>query len=215
MEDFNHSGHERRHPGGEAQARNSQPLGSVWIRCPYPVITLGLARALEGRAKVHTGAAPETAPSSVIICADGVEDARTSIEDARGAYPDAPVLVFGMGVDLPLARTAFRAGARGFIHVGMSSDQVARAVEVAARGEIVAPRQLVEHLLVDGDPVDPAVLSARQQEVLELVVEGLSNAQIAQRLYLSESTIKQHLRAAYKALGVSNRNEAARVMRGR
>jgi DNA-binding NarL/FixJ family response regulator len=48
---------------------------------------------------------------------------------------------------------------------------------------------------------------------LELVVEGLSNAEIAGLLYLSESTIKQHLRAAYKVLGVHNRTEAAKTMR--
>ena len=46
-----------------------------------------------------------------------------------------------------------------------------------------------------------------------MVVEGLSNAQIAGRLYLSESTIKQHLRAVYKELGVSNRTQAAKTMR--
>ena len=46
-------------------------------------------------------------------------------------------------------------------------------------------------------------LSARGREILEMVVDGLSNAQIAGRLYLSESTIKQHLRAAYKVLGVA------------
>ena len=45
------------------------------------------------------------------------------------------------------------------------------------------------------------------------VVEGLSNAEIGRRIYLSESTIKQHLRAAYKLLGVSNRTEAANLFR--
>ncbi len=190
-------------------------MGPVWISCSYPLITLGLTRALEGRATVYAGATPGVVPSTVIICAEELEDVRTRIEDLKSANPGASILVFGMRVDLPLARTTFRAGARGFIHAGMSPDQVARAVEVAAQGEIVAPRQLVEHLLANEDPVDLELLSARQREVLELVVEGLSNAQIAQRLYLSESTIKQHLRAAYKALGVSNRNEAARVIRGR
>jgi DNA-binding NarL/FixJ family response regulator len=46
------------------------------------------------------------------------------------------------------------------------------------------------------------------------VVGGLPNAEIAGRLFLSESTIKQHLRAAYKALGVKNRTEAASLIRG-
>ncbi|MGI8865380.1 MAG: response regulator transcription factor [Rubrobacteraceae bacterium] len=86
-------------------------------------------------------------------------------------------------------------------------------MEVAARGELVAPRELLEYLLSYEDPVDLNMLSIRQREVLDLVVEGLSNAQIAGRLYLSESTVKQHLRASYKALGVSNRAEATQLLR--
>jgi DNA-binding NarL/FixJ family response regulator len=62
-------------------------------------------------------------------------------------------------------------------------------------------------------PANLGALSARQREILGYVVEGLSNAEIGRRLYLSESTIKQHLRAAYKLLGVSNRTEAAKTMR--
>jgi DNA-binding NarL/FixJ family response regulator len=57
------------------------------------------------------------------------------------------------------------------------------------------------------------VLTPRQREILELVVEGLSNARIAERLFLTESTIKQHLRAAYKLLNVRNRTEAAKLLR--
>src|SRR5215211_6347352 len=55
--------------------------------------------------------------------------------------------------------------------------------------------------------------NGRQREILGYVVEGLSNAEIARRLYLSESTIKQHLRAAYKLLEISNRTEAAKLIR--
>ena len=45
-----------------------------------------------------------------------------------------------------------------------------------------------------------------------MIADALTNAQIARRLFLSESTVKQHLRAAYKVLGVSNRTEAARLI---
>jgi DNA-binding NarL/FixJ family response regulator len=55
------------------------------------------------------------------------------------------------------------------------------------------------------------LLSARQREVLELAAEGLPNAQIAQRLFVTESTVKQHLYKAYKTLGVRNRREAAKL----
>ncbi len=57
------------------------------------------------------------------------------------------------------------------------------------------------------------VLTPRQRQVVELVSEGLTNAQIGERLYLRESTVKQHLRAAYKRLRVSNRTEAANRIR--
>lgn len=60
---------------------------------------------------------------------------------------------------------------------------------------------------------DVTVLTPRQRQVVELASEGLSNAQIGERLYLTESTIKQHLRAAYKRLRVHNRTEAANRIR--
>ena len=52
------------------------------------------------------------------------------------------------------------------------------------------------------------LLSARQWETLELAAEGLPNAQIARRLFITESTVKQHLHKAYRALGIRNRREA-------
>lgn len=79
----------------------------------------------------------------------------------------------------------------------------------------MAPRELLRELVAadaSAASVNPAVLSARQREVLELAVEGLSNAEVARRLFVSESTVKKHLRAAYKALGVNNRLQAAKKL---
>jgi DNA-binding NarL/FixJ family response regulator len=84
---------------------------------------------------------------------------------------------------------------------------------VATRGELVAPRELLRYVLSQDHAGNLDTLSVRQREILGYVVEGLSNAEIGRRLYLSESTIKQHLRAAYKLLGVSNRTEAANLFR--
>jgi DNA-binding NarL/FixJ family response regulator len=152
-------------------------------------------------------------PSSIILCSDDAEGIPAAVEHTTKEYPEASVLVFGLREDLPLARAALQAGARGFIHAGMRPKQLMRAVEVAAEGEIVAPRRLLEYLINHEERTDLNVLTARQREILSLVVEGLSNAEIGNRLYLSESTIKQHLRAAYKALGVKNRTEAAKLLR--
>jgi DNA-binding NarL/FixJ family response regulator len=205
-------------PQGEATLVGDELLGLVWIDCSYPVVAAGLKEAIEGRARVHIG---QTAPTDaeIPVCAvfdtSGTESISEGIERIRGVNPDIPILVFSLHVDLPLARAALRHGARGFIHAGMELDQIARALDVAHRGEIVAPRKLLEHLLVNDGPTDLDALTVRQREILQLVAQGLSNAQIAKSLFLSESTVKQHLRATYKVLGVSDRKEAARLINGR
>ena len=199
--------------GGEHEG-----LGLVWVDCPYPVVAAGLKEALEGRARVHVGhGAPTDAevPCCAVFDSGGAESIQEGIERIRGVNPDIAILVFSLHVDLPLARAALRHGARGFIHAGMELDQIARAMEVAHGGEIVAPRKLLEYLIANDDSADLDALTIRQREILHLVAQGLSNRQIASNLFLSESTVKQHLRAAYKVLGVSDRKEAAKLINGR
>ena len=200
-----------------------KPLGVVWVDCPHSLVSTGLVRALEEKARVHRGPKPPgDDPSCVIVCANGHESLSERVEESlservefyQGLSPDAvPVVVFGLQLDLALARDALRAGASGFVHAEMTPDQLVRAVAVAARGELVAPRELLRYVLIEDQGGNLAALSARQRQILTFVVEGLSNAEIGRRLYLSESTIKQHLRAAYKLLGVSNRTEAANLFR--
>jgi DNA-binding NarL/FixJ family response regulator len=194
---------------------NPRPLGVVWVDCPHSLVSTGLVRALEGRAIVHQGPKPPgDVPSCVILCANGHESLSERVEFYREQSPDSPpVVVFGAQLDLPLARDALQAGASGFVHAEMTPDQLVRAVAVASRGELVAPRELLRYVLMNDRSGDLAALSARQRQILGFVVEGLSNAEIGRRLYLSESTIKQHLRSAYKLLGVSNRTEAANLFR--
>jgi DNA-binding NarL/FixJ family response regulator len=194
-----------------------RPLGVVWVDCPHSLGSTGLVRTLEDKASVHQGSEPpgET-PSCIILCANGDESLSERVEFHRTQSANSPpVMVFGPQLDLPLARDALQAGASGFVHAEMTPDQLVRAVAVASRGELVAPRELLRYVLLEDQSGDLAALSARQREILGHVVEGLSNAEIGRRLYLSESTIKQHLRAAYKLLGVSNRTEAANLFRRR
>ena len=75
------------------------------------------------------------------------------------------------------------------------------------------PRELLKGLVAKDRAPDLSGLTLRQVEILEMVADGLSNLQIATRLYLSESTIKQHLLKVYKVLGVKNRNQAASFLR--
>jgi DNA-binding NarL/FixJ family response regulator len=194
-----------------------KPLGLVWVMTPSYSITLaGLEKVLEGKAEVHIGGETSSgSPSCVVLYADGMQEegCLQGMGRIRQLYPGVPLLVLGSQLDLGLACAALKNGADGFVHAQMHPAQVVRAVEVVQKGELAAPRGLLGYLLSHNEKPKLGDLSARGREILEMVVEGLSNAQIAGRLYLSESTIKQHLRGAYKVLGVHNRTQAAKMMR--
>jgi DNA-binding NarL/FixJ family response regulator len=193
-----------------------KPLGLVWVLTPsYSITTAGLKEVLEGKADVCIGGQSSAgSPSCVVLYAGGTEEGcLEGMGRIRELCPAVPLLVLGSHLDLALAWSVLKNGADGFVHAQMDPKQVLRAVEVVQKGELAAPRQLLRYLLSQNEKTNIGDLSARQREILELVMEGLSNAEIARRLYLSESTIKQHLRAAFKLLGVHNRTEAARTMR--
>jgi DNA-binding NarL/FixJ family response regulator len=209
----------RRHleavPEGTSVA--TKPLGLVWVVTPsYSITTAGLKKVLEGKAEVHIGGESSAgSPSCVVLYAGGMQEqgCLEGMGGIRELYPGVPLLVLGSQLDLGLAWSALKQGADGFVHAQMHPAQVLRAVEVVQKGELAAPRGLLRYFLSQKENPKIGELSSRQREILELVVEGLSNAEIAGRLYLTESTIKQHLRAVYKVLGVHNRTEAAKTMR--
>jgi DNA-binding NarL/FixJ family response regulator len=196
-------------------------LGFVRVVYPYYSAAIaGLDYALK-KAGIQHGSKPPPGIFSdcIVLCAQDTEHLTEAIENIRKASTDAtnvecPILVFAPQNDSKMAEASLRGGARGFIHAMMRPEQILRALSVASKGEIVAPRGLLEFLISDKSSlVDLDALSARQREILEIVAEGCTNAQINGRLFLAESTIKQHLRHAYKILGVKNRTEAAKVMR--
>jgi DNA-binding NarL/FixJ family response regulator len=200
-------------PEGTSAAK---PLGLVWVVTPsYSITMAGLQKVLEGKAEVRIGGESSAgSPSCVMLYAGRVEEGcLDGMGRIRELYPGVPLLVLGSQLNLAPAWSALKNGADGFVHAQMHPAQVLRAVEVVQKGELAAPRQLLRYSLSQNENRKIGDLSARQREILELVVEGLSNAEIAGRLYLSESTIKQHLRASYKVLGVRNRREAAKTMR--
>jgi DNA-binding NarL/FixJ family response regulator len=200
----------------EATSVAKKPLGLVWVLTPsYSITTAGLKEVLESKADVKIGGESSAgSPSCVVLDVGGMEEGwLDSMGRIRELYPGVPLLALGSQLDLALAWASLKNGADGFVHAQMDPKQVLRAVEVVQKGELAAPRQLLGYFLSQNENPKIGDLSARGREILELVVEGLRNAEIAGRLYLSESTIKQHLRAAYKVLGVHNRTEAAKMMR--
>ena len=114
--------------------------------------------------------------------------------------PTKVLLISGAGrISTAAARAA---GASGFISKDCGAQEVADAIRVVARGGIVFQR---------GEGELPAGLSAREREVLSLIATGATNAEIAQRLFLSPHTVKEHTSALYRKLGARNRAEAVRL----
>ena len=113
---------------------------------------------------------------------------------------------------------AMNAGASGFLLKDATREQLAGAIRAACAGEtLLAPaitRRLIEdfcHGPAPGAPADSAAggLSVRERQVVKLVATGLSNAEIASRLYLSEATIKSHIARVLARLGLRDRVQIA------
>lgn len=101
--------------------------------------------------------------------------------------------------------TVRAAGALGFVSRGWSASVLLQAIRMASHGLSIEPHR----------ERDAAALSARQQEILQLIAEGATNEEIALRLYLSRHTVKQHTSALYRKLGARNRTHAVQAARCR
>jgi DNA-binding NarL/FixJ family response regulator len=103
------------------------------------------------------------------------------------------------------ARQALNAGAEAFVPVNDAEQALAPALDAVLAGLVCAPRA-ARRL------VAKPTFSHREKEVLELLVEGLTNRQIAARLFLAESTVKSHVAAAFAKLGVRSRKDAVALL---
>ncbi len=137
---------------------------------------------------------------------DGIEATRRILVDR----PATAVLVLTSFSDRPRILGALEAGACGYLLKDVAADQVAEGIRAAARGESpLDPRAARTVLSARAEPDPAAGLSAREREVLGLLVEGLPNKLIARRLEISEKTVKSHLTNVFRAIGVTDRTQAA------
>jgi DNA-binding NarL/FixJ family response regulator len=143
---------------------------------------------------------------------DGVTATR-----ALRAEPDAPpVLILTTFEDEEVLAGALRAGAAGFVLKGVPTDDLQRAVRTVAGGDSWLDPAVTERVLTtyrEGPmPAAPGpeldVLTPREREVLALLGEGLSNAEIARRLFLGEGTVKTHVGHIFAKLHVRDRASA-------
>jgi DNA-binding NarL/FixJ family response regulator len=145
---------------------------------------------------------------------DGVEATRRLV--AAGA--EARILILTTFDLDDYVFEALRAGASGFMLKDVQPAQLVEAVRVVARGEaLLAPtvtRRLLDRFArtLPGAREEPAPelssLTDREREVLTLLAEGLSNAELAERLFLSETTVKTHVSSVLRKLGLRDRVQA-------
>lgn len=203
--------------------RSSNPAASIRLVLAddHPLVLEGLRTLLEREPGLHVVAAVTEGesllravqahrPDMVILDLrlPGV-DGLTCLRHIRTHHPDVRVLILTAFDDPEAVREAFELGADGFALKTDPPQMVIAAVWAVYHGRMVFPRIAARAVQEEYSASLLERLSPREREVLALVAEGLTNAQIAARLYISDQTVKFHLRNIYQKLGVATRTEAA------
>jgi DNA-binding NarL/FixJ family response regulator len=144
---------------------------------------------------------------------DGIEATRR----LRDAAPETRVIALTTYADDASVLAALRAGARGFLTKDAGADQIQGAIEAVMRGEAALDPAVQHHVVAalsspDRDALPdralPDGLTAREAEVLRLIAEGLSNAEIAARLVVSPATVKSHINHLFAKADLRDRAQA-------
>jgi DNA-binding NarL/FixJ family response regulator len=133
-------------------------------------------------------------------------------------WPDVPVIMLSTYENAPYVKRALADGAAGYLLKDATPEDLSQAINVAmsGSGNVLSPR-VIQNLFEDQEASNASSngrrseysLTQREHDILALLAEGRSNREIAGRLYLSEKTVKAHLAAIFRKLGVTNRTQAA------
>lgn len=134
-----------------------------------------------------------------------------SITDLRAIRPESYIVVLTAAADDSMLVAATEAGCAGFILKTSPLDELVSAVRTAAAGEIMVSSDLLSLLLnrlhhQHDKPADE--LTSREHEILQLIAEGLTNAAIASRLFISVNTVRNHVQSILAKLGAHSKLEA-------
>ncbi len=152
---------------------------------------------------------------------DGLELLRAM----KAEWPDVPVMMLSTYENAPYVKRALADGAAGYLLKDATPEDLAQAINVAmsGSGNVLSPR-VIQNLFDDALETSASgrghgtgqngrrsefSLTARENDILALLAEGKSNREIAGSLFLSEKTVKAHLAAVFRKLGVTNRTQAA------
>ena len=184
------------------------------------VMVVGEARSAEEALEM----APRLRPDLVLLDIDlpgmtGIE----AVRELAPRLPDTRVVMLTVSTDRRDLLDAVRHGAAGYLTKDLSGEALLRAVRGIRRGDLPMSRVhaalVVDHLARTGrsGPSAPddvgGLLSAREQEVLRLLAEGMTDREIASALAISPRTVESHVSSVLRKLGVRNRAEAAQRYR--
>lgn len=125
-------------------------------------------------------------------------------------YSALPIVILSASRRRSDIQRALDAGAMGYIPKDTTSAIMLNALRLVLSGGIYVPQDITREEDKEADSVErPFGLTTRQQQVLTLIARGHSNKQIAQQMNLAEGTVKMHITAILKTLGLSNRTQAA------
>jgi two-component system, NarL family, nitrate/nitrite response regulator NarL len=155
----------------------------------------------------------DTVASGLVI----IGKARTEpgdLQQLREAYSEARIVVLASDLTVDALRDAMNAGADGFLMNDVSPEALLQSLELVMLGEKVFPTNLAAMLLDLSNAPSPlnsvrGVMTPREHEILQALVTGSSNKMIANRLGITEATVKIHLKTLLRKIDVNNRTQAA------
>jgi DNA-binding NarL/FixJ family response regulator len=136
---------------------------------------------------------------------DGLE----ATEEIVKRVPDTAVLVFTAYSERSLLARGLESGARGYILKEAPHETLLRAIEKVAAGETFIDPSLMPTFVSGRDGGE--ILTQREREILQLLADGLSNAEVARRLYISQETVKSHVRHILAKLEADTRTQAVAI----
>lgn len=175
------------------------------------ISVVGEAESGEDAVEQAVALAPDVVLLDLILPGiDGVETARR----IRAASPRTQVILLTSFHDDAHVLPAIRAGALSYLLKDVGPDELGQAVRRAARGEATLhPRVAAQVMASLVNPPAPSApdpgLTEREREVLGLIADGLSNAEIAEKLFVSEKTVKSHVSNILGKLHLADRTQAA------
>jgi NarL family two-component system response regulator LiaR len=136
---------------------------------------------------------------------DGLEATKLLVEQA----PDMKVLIFTAYSERSLLGRGFEYGAKGYVLKEAPHTTLVRAIEKVAEGEAYVDPALMPAFLAGREQTD--MLTAREREILQLLADGMSNADVAEKLFISQETVKSHVRHILTKLEADTRTHAVAI----